>query len=83
MCSFFNVRAINYFLEHIDQKYGLTQQQIDKLWQLRNLLRQYSDVAPPEMDPRDVLKDSHWHEIAKCAKTALKEFEGYEAPLGS
>ena len=80
MCRFFDDQNIDEFLADIDPQFGLSQQQIDELWKLRNIMRKYSDATPQTMDPRDVIADPRWHEVVACAQETLKAFEGYEVP---
>lgn len=80
MCQFFDDASIDDLLENIDPKFGWSDKQIEELWKLRNIMRDYSDVTPKYMDPRDVFNDPRWHKVVECAKETLKSFEGYKVP---
>ncbi len=72
MCHFFDDLNAKEIVEH-PQEYGLSLFQYEKLLELYNALRIYSDDTPGILET-EVMQDPRWHKIRTLAKETLLVF---------
>lgn len=80
MCEFFDDASIDHFLKNIDPKFGLSDEQIELIVGLRDLMNNYANSTPNTMNPGEVLKDQEWQNISMFAKKVILAFKDYKLP---
>lgn len=72
MCGLFDDSLFDDFIDEQAKKFGLTDDQIQKLDQLRQAIRKFEKRYGGYEDPSIIIKDPEWLKIRQIAKEVLK-----------